>query len=130
MPKKRVITRRDFIRAGSHVVMGGLMGFPFIRKAAGQSTEKSRVVLIRDQNVTQGYGSLKNDVMIDMMDQAVTALLGISNSASAWHEMVKPGDIVGIKSNVWTPLPTPDALVRRIAAPADQLPFAIPCVNR
>lgn len=27
--KKRIITRRDFIRTGSRVVMGSLMGFPW-----------------------------------------------------------------------------------------------------
>jgi len=116
--KKRVITRRDFIRTGSRVVMGSLMGFPFIRKAAGQTSEKSRVVLIRDQNVTAGYGSLKEEILADMLDQAVAALFGTTDSAAAWREIVKPGDIVGIKSNVWGYLPTPvpleDALENRL----------------
>ena len=108
--KKRVITRRDFMRTGSRIVMGSFMGFPFIRNAAGQSHTKSRVVLIRDQNVTQGYGSLKADLLIDMLDQAVTKMLGASDPTSAWREIVKPTDIVGIKSNVWWGLSTPDAL--------------------
>ena len=116
--KKRVITRRDFIRTGSQVVMGSLMGFPLIRKAAGRSTTKSRVVLIRDQNVSQGYGSLKADVVIDMLDQAVTTMLGTADPASAWREIVNPGETVGIKSNVWGRLPTPgvleDTLVNRL----------------
>jgi uncharacterized protein (DUF362 family) len=116
--KKRVITRRDFIRTGSCVVMGGLAGLPLIRSAAGQTTVKSRVVLIRDQNVTAGYGSLKGEILMDMLDQAVSALLGTQNPASAWREIVRPGDIVGIKSNVWGPLPTPgpleDAIVDRL----------------
>ncbi|UCE53554.1 MAG: DUF362 domain-containing protein [Desulfobacterales bacterium] len=116
--KKRVITRRDFIRTGSCVVMGGLVGFPLIRKATGQTSEKSRVVLIRDQNVTAGYGSLKGEVLVDMLDQALATLFGTTNPAAVWREMVNPGDIVGIKSNVWGPLPTPatleDALVERL----------------
>ena len=116
--KKRVITRRDFIRTGSQVVMGSLMGFPLIRKAAGRSTTKSRVVLIRDQNASQGYGSLKADVVIDMLDQAVTTMLGTADPASAWREIVNPGETVGIKSNVWGRLPTPgvleDTLVNRL----------------
>jgi hypothetical protein len=116
--KKRVITRRDFIRTGSCAVMGSLMGFPFIRKAAGQTSEKSRVVLIRDQNVTAGYGSLKGEILAAMLDQAVITLFGTTNSTAAWREIVKPSDIVGIKSNVWHYLPTPtpleDALVDRL----------------
>ena len=118
--KKRVITRRDFIRAGSCAVMGGLMGFPLLRKAVGQTIQKSRVVLIRDKHVTRGYGSIDKDLVTDMLDQAVTTLLGTSSPAAAWEKLVKPEDIVGIKSNVWGPLPTPhaleDALVNRLMA--------------
>ena len=108
--KKRVITRRDFIRTGSSVVMGSLMGFPLLRKAAGQTPPKSRVVLIRDQQVTQGYGTMDHERAGDMLDQAVATLLGTSSPAAAWRKLVKPDDIVGIKSNVWRPLPTPQAL--------------------
>ncbi len=114
--KKRVITRRDFIRTGSRVVMGSLMGLPLIRNAAGQATEKSRVVLIRDPDVTKGYGSLNADVLIDMFDQAVTLLHETPHAAAAWHKLVKPGDIVGIKTNVWSPLPTPAPLEDAIAS--------------
>ena len=116
--KKRIITRRDFLRTGSHVVMGSLMGLPLVGKAAGQTAQKSRVVLIRHPEVTQGYGTLHNDILVDMLDQAVTRLNGAANSAAAWRTLVKPGEIVGIKSNVWRYLPTPasleDALVSRL----------------
>lgn len=114
--KKRIITRRDFIRTGSCVVMGSLMGLPMVRKAAGLATEKSRVVLIRNSEVTNGYGSLHAEVLVDMLDQAVAMLHDTSNSAKAWRKMVKPDDIVGIKSNVWHYLPTPAALEDAIAS--------------
>lgn len=116
--KKRIITRRDFIRTSSSVIMGGLMGLPLVRKAAGQAAEKSRVILIRNPEVTNGYGTLHADILVDMLDQAVTRLHGAVNSATAWRKMVKPDDIVGIKSNVWHYLPTPepleDAIVSRL----------------
>ena len=114
--KKRIITRRDFIRTGSRVVMGSLMGLPLVRKTAGQTTEKSRVVLIRNSKVTNGYGSLHADVLIDMLDQAVTMLHRTSNSATAWRKIITPQDIVGIKSNVWHYLPTPEPLEDAIAS--------------
>ena len=116
--KKRVITRRDFIRTGSCAVMGSLMGFPWIGKAAGQSNAKSRVVLIRDQKVTAGYGSLDEQRASDMLDQAVAVVLGQPSPESAWREIAGPQDVVGIKSNVWHYLPTPkileDALADRL----------------
>ena len=108
--KKHVITRRDFIRTGSCAVMGSLMGFPWIREAAGQSDARSRVVLIRDQKVTAGYGSLDEERARNMLDQAVAVALGAANPESAWRQIVKPQDIVGIKSNVWHYLPTPKSL--------------------
>jgi hypothetical protein len=37
-------------------------------------------------------------------------LLDAADPRSAWQQLVKPSDIVGIKSNVWSPLPTPEAL--------------------
>jgi hypothetical protein len=87
-----------------------------VRKAAGLATEKSRVVLIRNSEVTNGYGSLHAEVLVDMLDQAVAMLHDTSNSAKAWRKMVKPDDIVGIKSNVWHYLPTPAALEDAIAS--------------
>jgi len=113
--KKRTITRRDFIRTGSCVVMGSLMGLPLIRKPAGQSIEKSRVVLIRDRKVTGGYGSLDEQRAKDMLDQAVAEVLGAPNPASAWREIANPQDVVGIKSNVWHYLPTPKTLEDTLA---------------
>ncbi|UCF91304.1 MAG: DUF362 domain-containing protein [Desulfobacterales bacterium] len=117
-PQKRVITRRDFLRTGSCVVMGSLMGLPLIGQAAGQSPPPSRVVLVRDARVTTGYGSLQPATLENMLDQALTTLLDAPDPASAWQQLFKPADVVGLKSNVWGPLPTPasleDAIVHRL----------------
>jgi hypothetical protein len=106
--KKRVITRRDFLRAGSCVVMGGLMGLSLPKGAFAGETQKSRVILIRDSTVVDGNGS--PNILEEMLDQAVSKLLDTANPQSAWQQLVNPADIVGIKSNVWHPLPTPAAL--------------------
>ena len=113
--KKRVITRRDFLRTGSYVVMGSLMGFSLPKSASAKGTQKSKVVLIRDSKVVNG-NSLRPDILGEMFDQAVSALFGTSDPQSAWQQLVNPADIVGIKSNVWYPLPTPAALEERIIA--------------
>ena len=72
--KKHVITRRDFIRSGSCAVIGGLLGLPHVVRAAGQTTGKSRVVLIRNQHATEGYGSMNPGVVVQMLDEALEAL--------------------------------------------------------
>ena len=112
--KKHVITRRDFIRSGSCAVMGGLLGLPHVGRAAGQTTSKSRVVLIRNQRATEGYGSMNPGVVVQMLDEAVTAVLGTRDPVAAWRKIANADDIVGIKSNVWSRLPTPPELERAI----------------
>ncbi len=107
---KRVITRRDFIRTGSYLTMGSLMGLPLLSYAAGKKTAISRVVLIRDKQVVEPDGSLQQAKLEQMFDTAVTTLFEAGDPVSAWRQTVKPNDIVGIKSNVWAPLPTPPSL--------------------
>jgi hypothetical protein len=41
-----------------------------------------------------------------MLDQGVSHLLQEENPTQAWKKLIKPTDIVGIKSNAWGPLPT------------------------
>lgn len=110
----KIITRRDFLRTGSCVVMGGLMGLPVLSNASAGKTTKSKVVLIRDSSVVDGT-NLQSHILEEMLDQAVTILLGEPDVKSAWKQLVGPEDIVGIKSNAWYLLPTPAALEDAIA---------------
>lgn len=107
---KKVITRRDFIRAGSCVAMGSLMGLPLLAHSSVKTPTKSRVVLIRNQNALDKDGSPRPEILQDMLDQAVTTLLDVPDPVVAWKQLVRPSDIVGIKSNVWYYLPTPKPL--------------------
>ena len=112
--KKGIITRRDFLRSTTCVAMGGLMGLPLMRHAAGEQPKKSRVVLIRDKKVMDGQGQVLPRVLAEMLDQGLTLLLDSPGPESAWGKLFRPGDIVGIKSNVWHYLPTPTALEEAI----------------
>jgi len=108
--EKKVITRRDFIRSSSCVAMGSLMGLPLLENPSGKKSGKSRVVLVRDKGVLDGQGLPKPGILQKMVDQSVTALLDAPDPTSAWKQLIRPSDIVGIKSNVWHYLPTPKAL--------------------
>ncbi len=107
---RRVITRRDFLRTGSYVAMGSLMGWPWTGHTAVSQTAKSRVVLIRDENLIDASGALRAGNLGDMLDQAMQALLNTDNTSGAWQQMFDAKDRVGVKSNVWWHLPTPQAL--------------------
>ncbi|MBW1698571.1 MAG: DUF362 domain-containing protein [Deltaproteobacteria bacterium] len=110
----KLITRRDFIRTGSCVAMGSLLGAPMIAQPADAATGKSRVVLIRDAKIFNLLGSIRRDRMEAMLDEAVKVLFDEPDASSAWRKVIRPGDIVGIKSNVWGPLATPAVLERAI----------------
>ncbi len=114
--KQKIITRRDFIRTGSCAVMGTMMGLPLVERAAGRTTQKSRVVLTRNADATSGYDNLNEKIAVQMLDEAVMVLLGTRDPESAWRQIATPDDTVGIKSNVWGRLPTPAALERAITA--------------
>jgi hypothetical protein len=71
---------------------------------------KERVVLVRDPRAVAGDGTVNGQVLTEMLDAAVAALVGEREPAAAWRQLVRPADVVGIKSNVWRHLPTPPAL--------------------
>ncbi|MBP1740387.1 MAG: hypothetical protein H6Q48_2680, partial [Deltaproteobacteria bacterium] len=103
-----IITRRDFLRIGAAAAVGGLIGLP--RTAPARTIDKSRVILIRNKDVLSGSGSVRAEVLEQMLDQALTTLLGTPDPISAWEQLVKAEEVVGIKSNAWYYLPTPRSL--------------------
>lgn len=105
---KTFVTRRDFLKIGAAAAVGGIIGLP--RTATAAAVGKSRVILIRNKDVVGASGSIQAEVLEQMLDQAVTTLLGTPDPMTAWQQLVKPEDVVGIKSNVWYYLPTPRSL--------------------
>jgi len=108
LPMKKVITRRDFIRGSTFAVLGAAIGF------SPQQIKKSKVVLIRNPDAVDENRRFNEKIIQQMLDEAVMALLEQDNPVNAFQKLVKPGEIVGIKSNVWSYLPTPAELERAI----------------
>ncbi len=104
---KNGLTRRTLIERGSCLAAGALMA-PGL--AALETAEKTRVVLVRDPYAVTAEGVVNADALAWMLDAAVAALVGEREPAAAWRQVVRPADVVGIKSNVWRNLPTPPAL--------------------
>jgi len=109
------ITRRDFIRGSAAAVLGAT--------ALGQiplsaQEKKTRVVLIRHPDALDAASAFNEPVIQQMLDEAVAKLLDVGDPIEAFKLLVKPEDIVGIKTNVWSFLPTPapveQALKRRV----------------
>ncbi len=108
--KKRVISRRKLLRNTALAATGSvlLLNMP-VRTFASNTLEKTRVVLIRNRKVLQEDGSVDPVIIGEMLDEAVTALTGAGTARQAWKTILKPSDVLGIKTNEWGRLPTPAA---------------------
>ena len=107
---KKLLTRRQIIKDATKASIGSALLLNSPLNLFGQGENKTRVVLIRDQNVLDSDNNPKPEILQKMLDKAVLNLTGASDIQSAWKKMINPKDVVGIKSNVWGHLPTPPAL--------------------
>ena len=112
--KHTTLTRRDFLKSSAATFFAGSL---FLYSPDGIFTQlnpKTRVVLIRDRDLLDEFNRPRTEVVQEMLDGAVTTLLDEADPVQAWKRLVKPDDMVGIKSNVWLYLPTPGALEQAI----------------
>jgi hypothetical protein len=110
MKAKNGLTRRQFSLAVT--ALGGAAFLPRQVFAAGATAGKTKVILVRDASVLDERGKPRQDVVLKMLDDAVAALTGKNgqNRVDAWKTFLRPGDVVGIKTNRWTYLPTTEAV--------------------
>ena len=103
---KHPLTRRDFIKGTTAALLGASLGFGQDAAAA----KKAKVVLIRHRDVLDENSAINPDILQRMLDEAVMRLLDEGDPVKAFGKLVKPGETVGIKTNVWSYLPTPREL--------------------
>ena len=120
---KKTITRRRLIKSGTLASIGG---FLYLNSNAGKamsafsgdcsksSSGKTPVVLIRDKDLLKGFNKPHPEKIQEMIDRAVMTLTGRDDALEAWKGILQPDDILGIKSNVWSYLPTPSELEQAI----------------
>ena len=116
--KKRGLgfTRRGFLRATSGLAVGGFAGL--VRARSGAADESvaperpatSRVVLIRHPEAARPAGDVSPELLHEMLNRAMASLMGTSESGAAWSALFSAEDSVGIKTNVWSNLRTPESL--------------------
>jgi len=114
------LDRRGFLSVGGGAAAATLFG----AGKASTADAKTRVVLVRRREVLGADGRVNGAVLHGMLNEAVAALLGEKDAGAAWRRLVKPADVVGVKSNVWGPLPTPPSWSRRSARRSCVLEYA------
>jgi len=108
--------------------IGDPAALPSLKAAPQAAGEKVKVVLIRDEGALDSSGRPNAAVIQKMLDDAVTTLLGENDPVKAWKTIIRPEDTVGIKTNVWSYIPTTteveQAIRRRVldaGVPADRI---------
>lgn len=112
--KNRLKTRREFLKDSATATAAGLLYLNFGEKVFGGADKKTRVVLVRNELVVNDLNKPQPDIVKKMLDDAVTALLDIDDPVKAWQKIIKPNDVVGIKTNVWRHLSTTSAVENAI----------------
>jgi hypothetical protein len=102
---RKPITRRDFLKVASAAPLAGAL-LPRLSGAPAAAADKVRVVLVRDPSPLGAGGAPPAEVVQRMLDDAVKALLGETDIVKAWKSLIRPDDVVGIKTNVWRYIPT------------------------
>ena len=112
--KNRGRTRREFLKETTSAALAGSLYLSTPFKVFAQTSVKTRVVLVRNKEVIDTYNKADEKVVQQMLDEAVTALLDVKDPLEAWKKLLKPTDVVGIKSNEWRPINTPPELEKAI----------------
>jgi len=97
-----LISRREILKIAAVAPLVGTVNSGM--EARGQP--KTRVVLIRDNDVLDSEGNHRPEIIEKMLDEAITTLFAAKDAHSAWTKIIKASDTVGIKSNSWYFLPT------------------------
>ena len=108
------LTRRDFIKGVGVAAVGGAVGLPAMAEEIRATQSTSRVVMIRDERAVSEDGAIDGERIQRMLDEAMVSLFGMETPSDCWKMIIKPDDIVGIKTNIWRFLPTPSEVEQAI----------------
>ena len=107
----KTISRRKLLKNALFATAGTTLFFNTSLKVFGKGKRSTltKVVLIRNKDVMNGAVP-DAKILEKMLDDAMLELTQLQDVKAAWSSVLKPRDILGIKTNVWNNLPTPPQL--------------------
>ncbi len=112
--EKTGLTRRDFMKGVGGVALGMTAGLPSALSAETRQAGSSKVILVRNSDVISATRDINSELVQAMLDEAMVALFGHDDPSDCWKQIIRPSDVVGIKTNVWRYLPTPPSVEQAI----------------
>jgi hypothetical protein len=115
---RKMVTRRDFMKRSASAVLGTAIPLSQAspQDSSTQRPDRSKVVLIRNADALDENSAFNGEVIQQMLDEAVMALFDAETPVDAFREIISADQVVGIKTNAWSYLPTPAELESAIKA--------------
>jgi len=118
------LTRRDFLHRAATAALGAAVAGRVSPLRAGPTDSpttqpQSLVVRVQGRGVIVGR-LVREPLLAEMLDKSLMTVTGTSNAEEAWHNLLKPDDIIGLKFNrcgeaeLATTLPLAGALIRSL----------------
>lgn len=108
------ISRRKLLKDSAKAAVAGALFMNWPAGLMGNENNRSKVVLIRNHRVVKENGETDGEIINRMLDEAVVELTGRPTVRDAWLQILRPDDVLGIKTNVWARLRTPVELEQGI----------------
>lgn len=102
--QSKATSRRNFLKSGvalgSVFVLGGpCKGEAALGLSAPTPQGKSRLVIARDPRLRPSGNALDSSRLLALLDRALAASYGCDSALEAWKQVVRPGEVVGLKVN-------------------------------
>ncbi len=100
MSRKQGTSRRDFLKVGvAGAVAFGATDVLAFANGLQQGGSKSKVVIAKDAMLRSSASAIDSTRMSALLDRAMQTWFGSKDALAPWRQLVRPGQVVGLKVN-------------------------------
>ena len=120
MTRDNAPNRRNFLRFAGGLIAGASTGILGRAASYAAPVGRSKVVIGRDPQLRTSGSSFDSDRLLKLLDRTMQATFDRDNPAEAWRQVVRPGEVVGLKVNclagkgISTNVPLVEAICERL----------------
>lgn len=90
--------RREFFRKTVGISSGLLLSKSVLASCVNNETSKARIVIAKN-NRLHNKGAIDSSAVLKTLDNALLAFYNKDNVLESWRQVVRPGEVVGLKVN-------------------------------